>query len=216
MDIGQLVTRVAGTLNDPSYVRWTVADLVDYLNDGVLQTVIARPQANVVTRVLELTEGTRQTLPADAIALIEVQRNVPSGRVVRHVDKQTMDAAAPLWHGSTRMVDARDYAFDQRDPKTFFVYPPAHTTSKVETLLSVRPDLAGVPATPGTDPWDPFPLAPEYQEPVRLWMLHRAYANDTGAGSLAKSSSYFNQFFQWFGIDAQAKAEAEPQTGDQT
>lgn len=210
MDIGQLITSVAATLNDPAHVRWTVANLVTYLNDACLQTVIARPEAKVATRVLQLTEGTRQTLPADAVALMEVQRNVPSGRVVRFVDKKTMDASLPLWHAASRMVDVRDYTFDPKDPKTFWVYPPAHATTKTEVLLSVRPTIVASVAAP----WDPFPLDPEYSEPVRLWMLHRAYAIDTGAGSLQKSGGYYNQFFQWFGIDAQAKAAAEPQTGE--
>lgn len=209
MDIGQLVTSVAATLNDPGFTRWTVDDLVEYLNDACLQVVNVRPEANAATKVLELTEGTRQTLPAGAVALIEVQRNVPSGRVVRLVDKAALEAAAPLWHGSSRAVDARDYTFDSRDPKTFWVWPPAASTTKVEAIVAMRPDQV----TNNQTPWDPFPIDVAYKEPARLWMLHRAYAVDTGAGSLQKSSAYFNQFYQWFGLKAEADFGAEPKQG---
>ena len=71
-----IIRRVSDTLYDTDNVRWPVQELREYLSDAQRAAVMVRPEANPVTRIVSVTPGTKQTLPADGWVLIEAVRNM--------------------------------------------------------------------------------------------------------------------------------------------
>ena len=210
MDSGQLIRNVAKTLNDPEHVRWKIEDLVAYLNAGCMEVCRVRPEASETSVVLNLTQGTRQSIRPTDLQLIRVIRNVPSGRAVRMVATEMLDAVLPSWHSAPRADDVREYGWDQREPRVFWVYPPARETSKLECAVSKQPTPVSVPANLANPVYDPFPLSDRYAQPVEAWMLYRAYMQDTGAGSTQKAQTWSQYFYHALGTGAQGRAENEP------
>ena len=210
MDSGQLIRNVAKTLNDPEHVRWKIEDLVAYLNAGCMEVCRVRPEASETSVVLNLTQGTRQSIRPTDLQLIRIIRNVPSGRAVRMVATEMLDAVLPSWHSAPRADDVREYGWDQREPRVFWVYPPARETSKLECSVSKRPAPISVPANPANPVYDPFPLPDRYAQAVEGWMLYRAYMQDTGAGSMQKAQTWSQYFYHSLGVGVQGRTENEP------
>ena len=70
-----LIRRVVETLQDTTSIRWPVAELVRYLNDGQREIIVHRPDAMVTNASVSLASGTKQSLPANGAKLIDVVRN---------------------------------------------------------------------------------------------------------------------------------------------
>lgn len=69
-----IVRRVIETLQDNTSIRWPVAELVRYLNDGQREVVLYRPDSMVTNAAVTCVAGTKQALPANGAKLIEVVR----------------------------------------------------------------------------------------------------------------------------------------------
>jgi hypothetical protein len=173
-----IIDKAAILLSDGTNVRWTVAELLGWLNDSQRQITLIRPDASVVTANITLVAGTKQAIPSTGLRLIDVIRNMgvggaTPGRSVRLVDREVLDAQSPDWHSSTAAASIKHFIFDQRNPKTFYVFPPADATSPtVEALYSVAP--AEVAAAGNTITLDDI-----YQNPILDWMLYRAFSKDS-------------------------------------
>ena len=210
MDSGQLIRNVARTLNDPEHVRWTLEDLVAWMNAGCMEVCRVRPEANEKSVVLNLTQGTRQSIRPNDLQLIRIIRNVPGGRAVRMVATETLDAVLPSWHNAPRSDEVQEYAWDYREPTVFWVYPPARETAKLECAISVQPVPVSVPSNPANPVYDPFPLPDRYAQSVEAWMLYRAYMQDTGTGSGPKAQTWSQYFYHSLGVGVQGRSENEP------
>ena len=209
MDCAVLVHDVAVELNDPGHDRWKLPDLIRYLNDGCMQVLGPRPEATVRAAVVVLVEGSRQALPADFKQLISVDRNGASGATLRQVDKPALDAVAPLWHGTPPADMVKEYAWDYRSPREFWVWPPVAAGVEVECTVSAYPAVIEQPGE-GASEYGPFPLPDEFADAVKAWMLFRCYMQDTGAGSTAKAQTWSSYFYHSLGVSAQGRAENEP------
>ena len=94
----QIIRRCVETLQDTTSIRWPVAELVRYLNDGQREVVLYRPDAMVTNATVTCVAGTKQTLPANGAKLIEVVRNARAAgtkRAVRMVNREILDAQTP-------------------------------------------------------------------------------------------------------------------------
>lgn len=94
-----------------------------------------RPDLYQVTAVQRLLPGARQLLPADAVRLTENTRNV-CGPACLPVQREYLDRFNPSWLVGTRANTIVHYSVDERDPNTYWVYPPAcpPTTGLTGTL----------------------------------------------------------------------------------
>lgn len=137
---------VSTTLVDisPQFSRYTEVELIRYANYGQMAIAKYLPQAGSGQDAIKLKPGTKQDLtkvlaadikPGDGstaadtygIALLDVPRNMGSdgltpGRVIRVVDRYTLDMNAPDWHSSTGAA-VREYLHDPAMPCVFYVYP---------------------------------------------------------------------------------------------
>lgn len=150
--VKDLLYRVSVQLHDvsPQFVRWTERELVSWLNDG--QRAIAKylPYSCVRVDSIKLRPGTKQSIesiasgdivPGDGssatqvfgIMIQAITRNMGSngttpGRVIRLIDRETLDASYPGWHLAANAGAPTQYCFDPRTPKIAYVSPPVPST----------------------------------------------------------------------------------------
>ena len=194
-----LINRAILQLNDPRNARWSVSELLEYLNEGVAALVRKVPAAHAVVDTVQLVAGTKQTLPATAIALIRVLRavgvNGAAGRAVSYFDLNTMNAANPGWHTATAGA-VRQYSYDPAVPRTFWVYPPQPTPAeKADVEYGVIPPVLLPNAI--------LPIGAEYHGLLVDYMLFRAYSKDSEyAGEDGRAAYHYKAFLEGTGAAA--------------
>jgi hypothetical protein len=209
-----MIHRVADALQDPTAIRWTTAELVRYLNDGVRETVIYRPDAANTTATLVLVAGTRQALPATHAKLIDVLYNTASKLAVRMTTREILDAQTPSWRAISGTVDVKHFIYDPRQPKVFDVYPPATSASSIEAIVAVFPTDIAEPAaaTIWSDVVGNFGLPDIFANAVQDYVLFRAYSKDAEyAGNEAKAAGHYAAFANALGIEIKATVMVGPQ-----
>lgn len=145
----EIMADAAETLLDQNNTRWTDPVKFGYVNDGQRLAVLYKPDINVVIDSYQLVEGTKQTLPdgtnsfqnpsaatlQECVALLDIIRNMGTagttpGGAIDPVDLQYLNAFNTDWHAETAAAAVQSYAFDERYPKNFYVYPPQPAASQ--------------------------------------------------------------------------------------
>lgn len=184
-----IITRARVVLNDADAVRWPDAEFVNWINDACRLIVLARPDAFVVNQAIPLVAGTKQSIAAQTppgLRVLDVVRNAPNGRAIRLVDREVLDSQNPNWHSATAAATT-NYVFDNRDPKNFYVYPPAVAAAQVEVIYSRMP----VDITVATIATADLSLDDIYLDPVLNLVLFRAYSKDADfAQNVQLAASY--------------------------
>lgn len=170
--VKHFIRGVCTTLQDisPQYSRWTEVEIVRAINFGQMAQSAYLPMVGSRVDAIKLTPGTRQDItkvlaanikpgdgsaPADAlgISLLEIVRNMGTdgftpGRVIRPVDRYTLDTNDPDWHASsasaadiTANKAVREFVYSKDTPKSFYVVPGVHasTAQWVEIRWNVEP-----------------------------------------------------------------------------
>lgn len=176
-------------LKDVAGVRWPDDELLDWLNNGQLQIVVVRPDANAKKVDLTLVAGVEQSIPAGGLKLLDVSRNV-GGRAITLISRDQLNAFDPDWYEALQQAVVKHYLFDAADPKSFEVYPPVEAGVKVRVLYSASPARV-------TDPNDDLELDDAYEGPLVDWVCYRAWIKNTDsptdAGRAANSLATFMQ-----------------------
>lgn len=188
-----IIDRARIVLNDADGVRWLDAEFLKWINDGQRVIALVRPDSCVSNTTVTLVAGTKQSLPNDALRLLDIVRNInadnSAGRTVRLVDRSVLDTQNVNWHSETGAAVVKNFIYDNRDPKTFYVYPPALSTSKLEILYSKNP--TDVTTTSST-----IAVADIYSDPLLNYVLHRAYSKDAEFAQNFQLSATYLQIFQ--------------------
>jgi len=216
-----IIHRATDILQDQTSVRWPVSELVRWLNDAQRAVVKARPDAMNTTATMTLVAGSRQDLDSASLTsppakLIEITRNLAASstkQAVRMVDRHILDAQTPGWHNLTGSVNIVHYMFDPRDPKTFYVYPPATSAAQLEVMYSAYP-------TDITEPGDgaiwsavtgDLSLPDIYADDVLNLVLYRAYSKDAEyAGNAERAAAYLNLVTASLGAEIAATVAVSP------
>ena len=202
-----VIKRVEDVLQDQN-VRWPRLELQNWLNEAYLQIVLLRPDANSKTGTLTCVTGTRQTLTpsfSGAIRLRDVVRNLAATsdkKVVRLIERSVLDDQRPAWHTETGTVNIQNYTFDARQPKDFFVYPPATTSAQVDVVYSDPPSahaLSESALDPAGADTTTINLDDVYLTAIIDWILYRAFSKDAEHAANATRATAHNQAF-WSGI----------------
>lgn len=204
---GDVLRRASVILNDEDFVRWTKAELFDWVNDTAAEIVLRRPAARAVTGVVPLVAGTLQTLPASGLLLIDIIRNVKAdnapGRSVRRIDRQLLDDQMPTWHEMKQSDTIKHFTYDEASPTTFYVYPPAKAGVKAEIIRSEAPPLVA-------DDDDLVQLDVAYMSPLVAGLLYRAYAKDSEYANAGMSTGWFQAFSEALGVQNEVTNVASP------
>lgn len=167
----QVIDSAVEVLHDDAGVRWPRADLLGYLNDGQREILLYRPDASTALVNHTLAAGFLQTLPAQAIRLMDVKCNV-SGRACKLAKRDSLDDQRPSWRTDPASATVKAWTYDERDPKRFEVWPPATAFASLRLLISVPPaDVANEDATISLDDM--------YKGPLVSYIIHRAYLRDS-------------------------------------
>jgi hypothetical protein len=211
-----IVRRVIDTLQDVTSVRWPVNELVRYLNDGQREIILHRPDAMVTNATVTCVAGTKQALPSNGAKLIEVVRNAAGAstkRAVRMINREILDAQTPDWHNLSGTVNLLHFMYDPRDPRIFYVYPPALNTAQLDIVYSAYPtditepaDGAAYTAVSGN-----LSLPDIYGNVLQDYMLYRAYSKDSEyAGNAQRAQNHYSAFANALGIEVQATVGIAP------
>lgn len=210
-----IVRRVVETLQDNTSVRWPVNELVRYLNDGQREIILYRPDAMVTNAAVALAAGSKQALPSNGAKLIEVVRNTSgTKRSVRLVNREILDAQAPGWHNITGVTEILHFMYDPRDPKIFYVYPPAASSgASLDVVYSALPTDITEPADGAlyTAVTGNISVPDIYGNVLQDYILYRAYTKDSEyAGNAARAQAHYGTFANALGIEIRATVSVQP------
>lgn len=215
----EIIDRVETILQD-SNLRWPRLELQSWLNEAYLNIILARPDANAATGTFTCAAGTRQSLTAvfpSALRLLDVTRNLAaasSKRAVRQVNRHILDDQRPAWHAETASVDIQHWTFDPRQPKEFFVYPPATVAAQLEVVYTAPVGthaLTEEQLDPAGGNTTVILLDDIYAGPLVDWVCYRAYSKDAEYGENGqRAAAHLNAFTATIGSKNQTDSAANP------
>ena len=200
-----IINKAAIQLTDIANVRWTRAELLSWLNDGMRQIVLIQPSGSSTTVSMQLTAGTRQSIPTDGWLLLQIYRNMgvsgsTPGRAIRIVSREILDGFNPNWHTDTAAAEVRNYIYDAQDQLAFYVYPPNTGTGYIELNYSAQP-------TNLTSESQTIPIFDVFQQSLVDYILFRACSKDAEyAPGLQLAQAYLATFTA--GVQGKSQSEA--------
>lgn len=210
--LAQTILDSASTLlQDTGKVRWLEAEMLGYLNEGQREAVLIKPSAYVKAVAVQTVAGSKQELPSDGVALIDVVRNMGTngttpGRAIRAISRQLLDNINPDWHTTGAAAVTKHFVHNANAPKVWYAYPPqpASDRGQVEVIYSASP-----PAVAAVT--DPITLDDVYATPLGYYVLYRCYNRDADyAGNAQEAARYYSLFMGLLGAKKAGEAETAP------
>lgn len=217
--VREVIKRVEDVLQD-SNVRWPRIELQNWLNESYLQIVQLRPDSNAKTGTFTCVAGTRQSITtgfSSALRIIDIVRNLAATsdkKVVRLINRSVLDDQRPAWHTDTATVNIQNYTFDVRQPKSFFVYPPATTAAQLEVVYADLPTSHALSASnldPASSSTDVILIDDTYVSAIIDWILYRAFSKDAEfAANAARAGAHYQTFMSSIGTKTQSDVASAP------
>lgn len=191
-------------------VRWSIADLCEYLTDAMYQIVLLRPDANAKVEAVELVAGsTKQTLPDGGTQLLGVVRNMGAdgqtpGQAIGLVLRPSLDAANLAWHTAIGEEVIDHYAFNEKTPQVFWVTPVPAEGVFIEIEYAKTP-------TAVIDKDSVIDLNPIWKGPLTNYVKYRCYAiNAASQADNLKANEFLSRFYMDLGEEAKARLVFNP------
>lgn len=185
-----ILDRAATIIQDETGTRWPSDELLKWLNDGQREIVLLKPDSYAQNTYEDASGGTKQEVPANGVALIDVIRNMDTGdnpgRAIRLEKRRVLDEQRPDWHTESSSNESKLFMFDERDPKRFFVYPPHSGTGKFNIVYAAAPPDVGPSSV--TDTWSgttTYALGDKIKEAAsdgNDYVFKAIVAGDSGSG----------------------------------
>jgi hypothetical protein len=195
-----IINDASEILLDEGFDRWDRAYLFKAICDGQREIVSLKPDAYVSNGSVKLAAGTKQTITG--LQLIRVVRNMGTngqtpGPVIWIADRARFDKFNPYWHMAAESAEIQYYMYDEKDPKTWYCYPPQPTSNQghAEIIQSITPPDIALGESPN-EYNVAITLDDIYKNPLLLFGLHRAYCLDADNSPAAKllATDYYNLF----------------------
>lgn len=221
--VSEILDRARTIIQDETNVRWSLRELLMWLNDGIMVISDLKPSSVAKTVAVPLASGTLQAIPTGYASILRPVRNVRTDsadrkprRIVTIVSEASLNALNPAWHDEyavRHVQQAQHFLFDESNPKAFYVYPGNDGTGALEMVLAAIP-------TPVTVTGDAenlenyaitYPLDPTFGPPLLDYVLFRAYTKDAQfVGSAQRAALYMQQFATALGVKVQTAASSSP------
>jgi hypothetical protein len=195
MIAADIIFDVAVLLNDEDNITYPVNEVIWAINDAQRLISTARPDSTARTVAFSLAADTKQSLPQNARLLIDVTRNIGSGKAIRGpIAERDISMFNPDWHNVTG-DDVIDFIYNQQDPKHFFVYPkPSSLPKTIEIIVSEIPGTI-------TSPSDSITVDDGYAPAITSWCCYRMLSKDSSSEpSLQRAESHKNTVFTILGM----------------
>ena len=202
--VRSILNRAAALLNDEEFVRWEESELLEWLNDG--QRAVAKgpsTDAYVLRANVTAVAGTAQTLPTNAIRLVDVVKNVSNGSAVHQADYATVDMLSSTWRASASGV-GESYFYDERNPKQFEVYPPQAGGELLEVVYNAQPGDATISGN--------IAISDMYADSLIDYIVYRGLSKDTedSAAELGRATAFYRAFLLGVGYKESTDIQIEP------
>lgn len=198
---------VAGLLQDADATQWSAEDRLRWINAGVRDIATHKPKATTVSQNILLTAAsTRQAVPADTIAVLDLVCNMGEsgtvpGRHITAVSADRLGASRPSWRRD-KATYVRHLVMDDRDPGAFYVWPAPSAASYVEALLHKHP--AAIAALSQT-----LPLDNSYQNALVDFVMHMAFSQEAEMPErLTLAAAHYAKYAQTLGLQVQRQKKA--------
>lgn len=178
--VQSILDKAAILLQDATKTRWPTDEMLGWLNDAQRAIVLRKPNAFVKNVILKLVVGTFQSLPPDAVQLIDISRN-ENGPVITGCKRAILDAGDRNWYRQSQQAIALHFCFDESNPKHFDVYPPNNGAGSVHLVYSASP--------PNVALGDVIALDDVYQPAILHYLLWMAYSKDAQFAEDAQRAS---------------------------
>lgn len=218
-------------IQDKDGIRWPFDEMLGWLNTGQREIVLVRPDASSATLKWQLAAGTLQPIPSGALRLLDISRNMGAdgntpGRVIRFIEREILDAQLPDWHASQANAAVLHWTLDEREPKSWFCYPPQPATGRgfVTGVVSKTPadctlkDVANDSSAVGTQD-STISIDDIFEGPLIDYLRYRAYLKEAPyAGDGGKADQAYARFMGALGVKTEtdkrftARRSAPPHT----
>lgn len=171
-----IVSDAARQLQDDTNIAWSKPELLKWLNMGRRLIVSIKPDAYVVNRTIKLEPGTLQTIPDDANVFMRLVRNRSAltngtpGRAILPTPIQVLDEQNPNWHMDAPTATVQHFAFDERDNKHYYVYPPSNG-GYADGIFGATPPDVGLN--------DPIGISDLFEGALYNFVMSMAYQKDS-------------------------------------
>lgn len=210
-----ILSQVARDLNDETSIRWTTVDLVAYFNAGQRDILTHRPDARNVAADFTTQLGAKQTLPAGGEKLIDVLHNNTAGskRSITKVDRKLLDSQVRGWRGMTPANEVLHFAYDEREPRAFDLYPPPQAGLVIAIEYAAVPTDITAPA-PGTTTdaiTGELSLSDLFANAIRNYVMFRCYSKNTEfTANPNMAVAFYQAYANDLGIEAKGTAAVSP------
>lgn len=184
---------------------------IRYLNASIRALVLVRPDAGAVTEPIQLVAGIKQTIPSNALRLLDISRNmgvdgVTAGQIVTPTSRKHLDFANILWPAGSGDTYIENYSYDRNTPSIFYVTPPVHATTAVYVEMSTSQLPTTITAT-----GDTVGVNDIFFEPLVQYMLYKAYSTDDEGTEKETAEGHFEKFLQLLGIESRSAHNNGPE-----
>lgn len=183
-----IINRAAALLEDAGNTSFKRPELLDWLNEAQTQVVAFVPGANSKAASLQLTAGTKQTLPTESIVLIEAVRNT-GGPTVRLATRESLDGGPIDWHTAAEKDVVKNYVYDVNVPDIFYVYPPNTGNGYLDVVYAVTPTVLASENSA-------ISVKDVYAAALLNYVMFRAHSHDTDylSGGKEAAAAYYGLF----------------------
>ncbi len=202
--VRSILNRAAALLNDEEHVRWEESELLEWLNDG--QRAVAKgpsTDAYVVRDNITAAAGTVQDLPANAIRLVDVVKDVTTGQSIDQADYAITNMMYSTWRKEDPSR-AEVYFYDERNPKQFEVYPPQGGGELIEVVYNAQPGDATISGN--------IAISDMYADSLIDYVVYRGLSKDTedSSAELGRATAFYRAFLLGIGHKEAADVQVEP------
>ncbi|MFI7783586.1 hypothetical protein EN46_07370 [Citrobacter amalonaticus] len=197
--VAEIIGRVNTQLTDTLMLRWPLTELCDYYNDAVRAVILARPDAGASVETLKCVPGSRQSLPAGALRLIDVIR-LTDGNALLPVPRDVLDHDYPDWHNVSGVPER--YVYSEITPRIFYLFPAPDESVSIDAVICRIPDAITISSM---EDKTEVQTDEAYVNPLVDWILFRAFSKDAAGGAnAAQAMQHYQAFADQMGIKQNA------------
>ena len=218
------------TLQDRTFTRWMPSDLNLWLNAGLSEISLHKPNVMEQTQQAVLDIGTLQQIPPGYFQILRAVRNIGTynpvtavasyapGPSIVEATRQELDAVIPGWSdpNTVPFTDAVEHIiYDAAEPTKFYVYPGNTGFGVIEIV--VAPNQAylpnGVTPTSAETYTAGVPLNDIYRPVLVNYVLYRAFQIDSDQPAASqRAQDHENRYLTALGVKVSTETIASPKT----
>lgn len=196
---------------DDSYDRISTTVWMRYLNAAIRALILVRPDAGAVVESVQLVAGIKQTLPTNALRLLDIIRNMgadgtTAGKICAPASRHHINYSNLLWPAASGDTAIENFSYDAEIPNIFYVTPPVHATTAVYVEMATSQLPTKITAT-----GDTVGVNDIFFEPLIQYMLYKAYAADDEGAEKQSAEDHFQKFLQLLGMEAATSKATGPE-----